>query len=256
MTRKVTVDITRDRLAETEYVSLADPSYVTETKFGHFYHHPEYPTRHDANQLMRCVCPAGSFDALLGELARLYEPTDVNYRKVSGHDPQTFEIASEGFAPLGVEGMTTWMMVHERASKRPTNPEIVVRVLTPERLHDLESLHKNQNGEPTAAFRFYRAQDARIGGEVLLAYLDDRPIASSGFFIVDGIARFRGVGTVKWARGRGAASAIIHYVQNHPDVRAADALTIFCDDEGPIPLYERLGFVKRHLFWAFGYEPA
>ena len=52
----------------------------------------------------------------------------------------------------------------------------------------------------------------------------------------------------------GAATTMIHYVQNHPVVRAQDALTIFCNDDGPLRVYEELGFVKRGWMWEFSYD--
>ena len=47
---------------------------------------------------------------------------------------------------------------------------------------------------------------------------------------------------------------MIHYVQNHPVVRAQDALTIFCNDDGPLRVYEELGFVKRGRMWEYSYD--
>ncbi len=47
---------------------------------------------------------------------------------------------------------------------------------------------------------------------------------------------------------------MIHYVQNHPVVRAQDALTIFCNDDGPLRVYEELGFVKRGWMREFSYD--
>jgi hypothetical protein len=44
---------------------------------------------------------------------------------------------------------------------------------------------------------------------------------------------------------------MIRYVQEHPVVRIQDALTIHCVDDGPVSLYESLGFRKRGSMWGF-----
>ena len=62
---------------------------------------------------------------------------------------------------------------------------------------------------------------------------------------MDRIARFRDVNTQTWAHNWGAATMMAHYVQNNPTIRAQDALAIFCANEGPLRIYEELGFVKR-----------
>lgn len=245
--------ITLDRLSETEYVELADPAYTRQTPFGTFYHHPEFPTRHDANQLMRTVLPAGVEPVvLLDHLEELYSTTSITYHKMSGHDPTTFE----RLKPLFPEDrrQICWTLVLEREPERHANPDIIVEPVTSKNEADLDDLHRNAEGRISDGHRFARAQEARIGGEWVIGYVDRRPASSSGWFIVDGIARFRGVNTKEWAQNQGAATTMIHYVQNHPVVQAQDALTIFCTDEGPLRVYEELGFVKRGWMWELSYD--
>ena len=91
--------ITLDRLAETEYVELADPNYTTLTPFGTFYHHPEFPKRQDANQLMRTVLPADAEpESLLEHLEALYSGTTITHHKMSGHDPSNLRAAQDSLS--------------------------------------------------------------------------------------------------------------------------------------------------------------
>ena len=193
--------ITLDRLAETEYVELADPNYTTLTPFGTFYHHPEFPKRHDANQLMRTVLPADAEpESLLEHLEALYSGTTITHHKMSGHDPSTFERLRTHFPED--QGHTTWMMVFERTPKRPPNPGIEVKAVTAELETDLDDLHRNENGKITDGHRFARSQGPRVGGEWVIGYVGGRPASSSEWFVVDRIARFRGINTREWARNR------------------------------------------------------
>ena len=76
-------------------------------------------------------------------------------------------------------------------------------------------------------------------------------MTTTGWFVVDRIARYRHVTTAPQARGQGAATTIIRHVQDHPTVRAQDALTIFCGEDGPLRLYQELGFTVRGFMWEF-----
>ena len=191
--------VTLDRLVETEYVELADPAYTRQTPFGTFYHHPDFPDRHDANQLMRAVLPATAKpEALLDHLEELYSGTSITYHKMSGHDSTTFE----RLKPLFPEErrQVTWTMVFEKDPQRHPNPDIIVEPVTSRNDADLDDLHRNAAGNISNGHRFARAQEARIGGEWVIGYVDGRPASSSGWYVVDGIARFRGVNTKEWHR--------------------------------------------------------
>ncbi len=267
--------ITADRLAETEYTYLADPRYVTETEFGCFYNHPHFRTRTDAHQLMRTRCAEGDVPQLLAHLDELYADTGLEYQKITGHDPDTLA-AIDG--PLQEAGWSKaepcWMLPFQKSPQRAINADIELRAFDPRAVDpnleaDLDSLFMDAGevraGESGAGnsgvgdaepelrpgYRFHRAQDSRVGGECVLAYLAAQPIASTGWFVVDGIVRFRRVETIRSAWGQGAATAMLAYVQNHPVVQQQDALVIFCNESGPLRLYEEMGFVKHSTTWEF-----
>ena len=83
----------------------------------------------------------------------------------------------------------------------------------------------------------------------LVGWLEGEPVSTTGWFVVDGVARYRGDYTRESARGQGVASTLIQYVQSHPSVQAQDGLVMHCGEGGPVPLYEQLGFRTRGLYY-------
>ncbi len=245
--------VTAERLAYTEYTYLVDPAYVRQTAFGPFYHHPDFPTRHDANQLFKCRCGKDDADDLLEHLEELYAPTGLPFRKISGHDRTTFETLRGPLTQRGWKLSVTWMMVFDRSPERPINPDIEIRAFdaTQPSLPDIDRLRTLEDGSVTSGHRFHRSQDARVGGEWLVGYLDGEPVSSTGWYVVGGVARFRRVMTMPEVQGQDAATTLIRYVQEHPIVREQDALTIHCGEDGPVRLYEQLGFTKRAKMFEF-----
>jgi len=69
--------------------------------------------------------------------------------------------------------------------------------------------------------------------------------------VVQGVARYRHMTTQEWARNQGAATTMLHYIQQLSVVQEQAALTIFCNEGGPISLYEQMGFVKQGFMWEF-----
>jgi len=84
------MEITPARLAETEYHRLIDPQYLYPSRFGDFYNHAGFRTRHDAHQLCRTICQAGQVVDLLQEIDQLYAGLGLGHKKISGHDLATY----------------------------------------------------------------------------------------------------------------------------------------------------------------------
>ena len=245
------MEITPARLAETEYHRLIDPQYLYPSRFGDFYNHAGFRTRHDAHQLCRTICQAGQVVDLLQEIDQLYAGLGLGHKKISGHDLATYHNIEPELSTRGWQVQRTWVMLWQKEPIRPANPAIEIRVVDETNLADLDSLHQGENGQLQPSYLFHRAQDARVGGERIIAYIDGRPAASTGWHLLDGVVRYRHVDTQEWARKQGAATTMLHYVQQHPVVQAQDGLTIFCGEDGPISLYEQMGFVKQNFMWEF-----
>jgi GNAT superfamily N-acetyltransferase len=246
-TRKL---VSVDRLAETEYVSVADPAYVRKTPHGRFVCDPRFPDRHDGNQLFDCRWLEGEVEDFIAFVEDLYAGTGLGFRKISGHDEVTVSRLKTPLEERGWRYQKTWMMTFDQKPRRPVNPEVRVEVVDCQTNPHLEKIHA-ERGRSEGGFRYMRAQEPRLGGETLIAWLDGEPVGMTGWFVVNGVARFRNVGTVERARGRRVATTLIRYVQDHPIVREQDALTIHCAEDGPLPLYESLGFRKQGFMWGF-----
>lgn len=238
-----------DRLAATEYAVHANPDCVQQTRFGRFVHDERFPTRHDAHQLFDVRCGPRDVDALLAEVDAMYAATGVRFRKLTFHDASTVGVLVPELRARGWSCRRENLLPFARAPVRQASEDVEVRAVP----FDDPDGHRATVALGTAghlrALRYRQTQDPRLGGEALIGFVDGRAAGTTGWFVADGIARFRPVSTIPKHRRRGVATSLIRYVQQHPDVRGADGLVIFCGDDGPIPLYEQLGFVRRFEQW-------
>ena len=236
-----------ERLAATWYAEF-DPEHTRRTRFGRFVHIPQFPRIRDANQLFDCRCGSGEASEFLDELDTLYENTGLGFRKIAGHCPRTLECLRPELTARGWKEQSGWMLVHRNPPQRPVNVEVRIEVVDAASERGRDSSRKG----PTPDWPGYkRAQDGRLGGSRVLAFLDGDLAGSTGWYVVDGLARFRYVHTVESARGRGVATTMVRAIQDHPEVKECEALVICCDDEGPLQLYEQLGFVRQGVTWEF-----
>lgn len=242
----------RVRVGETEYLEV-DPQHLRPGPFGDFYSHPDFPDRFDANQLCRVRCGPDEVSTMLEQLHRLYEPSGLGHRKVSGYDRDVWTHLEPRLKALGWGIWTTRLMLFRAEPEREPNPEVEV-VVVPAGSSDLESLYRDgDGGELDRGFVLARSQAARMGVEYLVGYVDGEPAGCTGWFSTGGVARFRHVLTAPTFRKRGVATTLIRHVQRHPEVTACDELAIMVGEDGPGALYERLGF--RHVmdFWEAKY---
>lgn len=244
------------RLAEVEYVLFRDPARSRATPFGTFVHHPDFPTRYDCNQLLNCRCAPDQVPELARELDRLYAGLNLDFRKMSGHDDATLAALTPLFEREGWQVTRSRMTILSAPPVRPPNLAVRIRVvdaLDP----DLEAVaERGKDGSISRGFLYHRSQTGRTRGEWLVAYLDGKPAGSTGWSIAGGIARFRFIGTIETARGRGVATTLIRHVADHPAVRAADHLCIHVNDDGPVRLYEDLGFRTVGRMWEAMWYPS
>ncbi len=72
------------------------------------------------------------------------------------------------------------MMTLDAAPQRPTNPEVRIEVVKPAANRALHELAV-QEGNPRGLV-FHLSQDARIGGEWIVAWLDGKPAGRAGWW--------------------------------------------------------------------------
>ena len=238
-----------DRLVAPAYARFHDPAHTIRTRFGWFVRHPDFPDRWDANQLFNVRCEPTEIGDLLTELDELYSATDIPYRMMEFHDATTVEVLIPTLRAKGWRCWPRFVMQFLAKPKRTTNSDLIIRSVSfadPE--GDRAAMYAEH--DRLRSFQFRQSQDERLGGEVLIGYLDGYPVGHAGWFIVDGVVRFRPIGTRTVHRNKNVATTLVRYVQEHPTVREADTLCLFCDEDGPKGLYEELGFVKRGQLWS------
>ena len=185
---------------------------------------------------------------MLQELDRELADSGLKFRKVSGYDPVVWAHLEPVLQEAGWEIVTCSIMLHQTPSVRKSNPRVHVRSVDVSS-SDLADLYCT-DGELDRSFELERTQFRRVGGEYLVGYLDSQPACCTGWYVVNGVARFRHVFTAPWARNRGCATSLILHVQNHAEVRAQDGLVIMVNPEdGPETLYRELGFQHVAAFW-------
>jgi len=237
------------QLADTEYARFADPELSRATRFGVFVHHPRFPDRYDACQLVGCRCAEDDDGDLLSEQERLYSGTGLAYRKIVGHDPSTLAVLDARLRGGGWLAVREWILVHEGAPERVPDGAVSIEEVTPG--SERERAISRERPE-LARTPFCRSQDARLGGKLVYGSLNGSAAGTTGWFATEArIARFRHVFVAEHARNRRVASAMIAHIQADAAVRRQRALVIVCDERGPLPLYERLGFVRKGLLWGF-----
>lgn len=238
-----------DRLADAEWAFVAEPAYITRTRFGEFVNHPLFRMLREVHQLFDCRCSPGNVKALLSDVEALYADTQLPYRAIATSDATTAAALGKALPWHGwVEQPAIHVMVHADISRRETNSALRILELSNDTKRDWENLIACEHRpHPSPGFyeqyaAFASTQDVRFSTRIYLGFLDGVLAGTTGYHLVNGIARCRSVITRASCRGRGVASTLIHHVQSQPEVRAADALTIAVGHSGPRSLYEALGF--------------
>lgn len=262
-------------LIATEYAlvsvlaELADPGgEVADTPFGRVIRTPAFADRYDANQMLDVRFPAPivpntadpgtaeAVEALLGRMDVAFG--ELPYRKLCGHDAKTWTHLAPALAAHGFAISPVHIMRWQDAPTRPINSAVQIEAIPTAALMPDESaaataclqVMGEAVGRSPGGQAFVVAASRHVVGEHLVGYLDGRPAGVTGWFCVDGVARFFPVETAEWARGRGVASTLIQRVQSTPAVRQARALALLCAaDGGPVTLYQALGFVPVAPFW-------
>jgi hypothetical protein len=153
---KPETDISFDRLTATEFARLVDPRYPRETEFGVFYAHPEFPDRHDANQLTRCRCQAHEVEGLLGMLEQLYAGLELDFKKISGDDAETYRHLAPVLQRRGWSSHQTAVMIFDRPPARPINPRVHVRVVESASVCEVDALY-TEDGALDRGYVFQRS---------------------------------------------------------------------------------------------------
>ena len=232
-----------DKLAATEYAIYSSPAHLHPGRFGIFVSIPDFPTRWDANQMFDLRCKKDQIPDLLSDLETLYKPTGAGFRKLAFHHTATARHLPDTLLFLGWDCRRHWMMTLDAFPEIPPNPSVAIRTV-PFHAAELALIYDDPE-----ELRYRQAQDDRLAGEALIAEIAGEPAGATGWFLVDGIARFRLIHTVPSHRRRGVAAALIREVVRRTSDRGIRRLCLHCPEQGPLRLYQSLGFQIRGLLW-------
>ena len=238
------MSIALSRLAFTAYIRIAGPTHITATPFGQFGADPRCAPSEWCFFDARCA--ADQVDALLQTANACWSPDQTN-RCIMGHDPATLSYLEPTLAALGWKLHQMPLMIHERPPELAINLAVKIQVVDAA----TDALYHEIGGRwaTPSVHEHRRVQDARLGGEGLIAWLDGEPAGYGGWYLADGLARYRRLGTLPHARKKHVCTTLVRYVQDHPVVRAQEALVI--GGGGGTPVYLRCGFVPRGMLWTF-----
>lgn len=231
------------KLANTEYAIYRSPEDTRRTPFGFFVQIPDFPTRWDANQVFDVRCKEDQSRDFLAFLDSLYKTSGIRFRKLALHHPATAAHLIPTLREAGWDCQRHLMMTLDDSPDSPLDTRFSIRRV------DLHSAELNEIYEDNEELRYRRSQDARLGGEILIAEAAGVPVGATGWFVVDGIARFRLIETVPQYRRYGVATALIRYIAQRTRNEGVRTLCLHCPEMGPQDLYKRLGFKAHGELW-------
>src|SRR6185437_4478039 len=231
------------RLANTEYAIYHSPQETRRTPFGFFVQIPDFPTRWDANQMFDVRCKEHQSQGFLEFLDSQYKPSGIRFRKLALHHPSTAAHLIPTLREAGWDCRRHLMMTLDDLHDSPADTRFSIRRV------DSHSAELNQIYEDNEELRYRRSQDARLGGEVLIAETAGVPVGATGWFAVDGIARFRLIETLPQYRRCGVATALVRYVAQRTRSEGIRTLCLHCPETGPQSLYAKLGFKTQGELW-------
>ena len=251
MTTPAPNPITPARLAETTYALYAGPEHITTTPFGRLAADPRCPTEW---RFFDAHCGPDQVDALLQTVDACYPP-EQKVRAIVGHDPATCTYLHPHLTRLGYQFFEQQLLVHEHPPELTANPAVTIQAV--DAATDQAYYNVGLKQASPLVHEHRRIQDIRLGGEGLIAWLDGEPVGYGGWFIHGGLVRYRRLGTLPHARKKHVCTTIVRYVQNHPTVRAQQALIIGGSGgaTGTTGIYQRCGFVQRGSLWMFVLVP-
>jgi GNAT superfamily N-acetyltransferase len=250
METSATKDIALARLTATQTAGGL-PEHSQETRFGTAQLDPLCPPYR--NGLVGCRCATGEVEALLAEVGAVYAGASRPFCKISGCDEATYAALKPELECRDWREASHVVMVWSAPPERAAEPAVEIEVIAAADLAESESYLTFFEEKDMPMWRHLCRYEPRLGGEQLVGWLDGEPAGIAGWFVVDCVARFRTIVTKEKFRNRGVATALIRYVQEHPTVRAQEALVAMPYADRPFPrvFYERMGFrvVGRH--WVF-----
>lgn len=242
--------IAPQRIAAAEYAWDGFDADRFESPYGSFIHNRVRDDRRHATGLQFARCLEDQLPDFLAVLEANYKRYGFTHRWITGFDVRSLAHLSSGLLPLGYELEVCWALVKTNPSTRGVNDALEVRFSAPFEQDGFAGVHLEDDPDE-GGVSYMREMLRQLGGREIVVYEDDQPVSAGGYYVHDGITRFSKLVTRASARGRGAASALIQRTLEQPDVASSDAVVLCAREDGPMKLYESLGFTRNHFFFNF-----
>ena len=165
--------VTLERLAQTDSPALGDPE-ASGTAYG-----PQV-RRMGTTTLLADPCHPDGVDGLLAWVA----PHDIS--RITGTDAATLHRLWPRLEVAGWSRGGLLMMVSQEPSAIATNPDVEIEVIDPARLAQSPSYRKLLADDGALDHWQMEVETAwRLGGEVLVGWLDGRPAGRCGWYVRD-----------------------------------------------------------------------
>ncbi len=235
-----------DKLAATEYTELRSTGKLYDTDFGTFVADDRYLGIHGACLLTDAMMPNnGSLEEFDEALEDLYRSHPRLFRKVTMHRKDASESPGAHLSARGFNVSEMLCMILREKPQLSASSSIQIRQLSNDGDWDdyraIATACDTWGHPPLTDLRIECY--LKLNASIFIAYLDNRPVGSTGFFVVDDVSRNCQVETIPQARRKGVATSLILTVQSHVASQNIEHLSIFVSPElDAHRLYLRLGY--------------
>lgn len=241
------------RIAQAEYALDIAQAGVANSHFGQFVHNPGAGRVHASGHFFTTVSVDEAED-FFSYLEAHYNQLGIASRWVCGYDLDTFLALLPGAMNKGYQYQAYWALRKSRASAVNLNLAVRVTASAPGQNKSAYTIRR-ENGEEGERINYYRSKLAALGGVEVVAYLNDEPVATTNFYLYNGVARCSRIVTRSNYRRLGIDGSLLQLLLKQPLVQQSECIMITCREDGPMALYERLGFVRNNFMWHLSYSP-
>lgn len=241
------------RIAAAEYALDIAQAGVANSQFGQFVHNPGVQRVHASGHFFTNCYPAAAAD-FFTYLEAQYDTLGIASRWVCGYDLETFLALLPEAMRKGYQYQAYWALRKARESAVSGNPALRVTASPPGQNKSVYTIRR-EGGEEGESINYYRGKLVAVGGLEVVAYLNDDPVATTDFYIYDGIAHCSQIVIRSNYRRLGIDASLLQILLRQPPVQSSECTLICSPENGPIALYERLGFVRNNFMWNLSYTP-
>jgi len=182
---------------------------------------------------------------------------DLSHRQIQVHDDDDGARVVHELVAFGYAAEHSATLAQRHPPDRSSAPALVTELPYAAVREFFTEVYRRDlpHADPQVVVRFadFRRVVQQLVGTRFFAGLVDGVVAGAcELYLHDHVAQVEHVDTLQEFRGRGVASSIVLRAVSEARAAGADLVLIDADlDEGPISLYQGLGFVEIGRSWAF-----